>query len=201
MKPDRMGHSLLPFTHAAASHTRWGIDSWDEFEARNVLTPFDRTGWNSGAFAPVTLTVGWGVPQHCIAGLWLSPDMVPGTGEVEVEVRANGHELLCTHKAEWRNGQILSILFPRLVHTETVRLTFTKSPSWVALLWAQAWQFRGGPTVVKSPIAPVTTLLRRRRGRLASASSGWRPPPPPPQSEPSFVWSAAHSSFLTGSQT
>ena len=164
MKPcDRMGHSLLPFTHANASHTRWGLSN--EFEARNVLTPFDGTGWNAGAFAPVSLVVGWDVPQHSIAGLWLSPDMVPETGEVEVRIEVDG-ALLCTHRALWKHGEIYSVFFPRLVHADAVTLTFIKSPSWVALLWVQAWQFRGEPMVVKSPIAfpPIKSgsSLRRR---------------------------------------
>jgi hypothetical protein len=77
MKPDRMGCSLIPFTHAIASHTRWGISCLNEFEARNVLTKLDGTVWNSGAFAPVSLAIGWGIPQHYIAGLCLSPAMLP----------------------------------------------------------------------------------------------------------------------------
>ena len=85
MKTDRMGCSLLPFTSALASHTRWGISCWNEFEARNVLTKLDGTIWNSGAFAPVSLAIGWGIPQNNIAGLCLSPDMVPETGVVKVE--------------------------------------------------------------------------------------------------------------------
>jgi len=163
--PDRVGYSELPFTHAVASHTRWGISCWNEFDAHNVLTKCDGTEWNSGAFAPVSLTVGWGVSQHYVAGLWLSPDMVPVTGVVEVEIRANDDAILCTHRAEWTRGQIYSIFFPSEVHTSALTLTFTQSPSWIALFWVEAWQFRGGPTVVKSPVSlsANTGVLQQRR--------------------------------------
>lgn len=187
MHPDRMGCSLLPFTVATASHTRWGVDYWNQFEACNVLTPFDGNTWNSGEFAPVSLTVGWRVPQHYIAGLWLSPDMVPETGMVEVAVRTK-HETLCVHTAEWTHGRIFSIFFPRAVHTAELTLTFTQSPSWISLYWAQAWQFRGDPTVVKRPIALGHTALQRRRPFTGapppSSSPSGSPPPPPPN------WSA-----------
>lgn len=160
MKPNRMGCSLLPFTHATATHTRWG--AMDEFEACNVLAKHDGTSWNSGAFAPVSLTVGWEIPQRCIAGLCLTPDMVPETGVVEVEVRVN-NERLCTHTADWTGGRVLNIPFPHVVHTSAVKLTFTQSPSWIALFWIEAWQFRGVPTVVRSPISLTTGPVPFRR--------------------------------------
>ena len=180
MKPvDRMGLSLLPFTLAVASHTRWGVRWYSEFEARNVLTPFTQTGWNAGAFAPVSLVIGWDTPQHCIGGLWLSPDMAFQTGLVEVDVEVNG-KLLCTHQAQWTHGQVFSLFFPRLVHTATVTLTFTKTPSWVALLWIQAWQYRGEPAVLKSPIAlqpsDATALRRRAITRASCPPKSARPP-------------------------
>jgi hypothetical protein len=106
---------------------------------------------------------GWGVPQHNIAGLCLSPDMMPETGIVEVEIRAN-NETLCTHRALWTTGQIYSIyFFPRLVHTSTVNITFTQLPSWIALLWAEAWLFRDRPTMIKSPrsLSTHASLLQR----------------------------------------
>jgi hypothetical protein len=155
MKPNCMGCSLLLFTHAVASHTRWGISCWNEFEAHNVLTKFNGTGWNSGAFAPVSLAIGWGVPQHNIAGLCLSPDMMPETGILEVEIRAN-NETLCTHRALWTTGQNHSIYFLRLVHTSTVNITFTQSPSWIALFWEEAWQFRDKPTVIIDQESKIT---------------------------------------------
>jgi hypothetical protein len=166
MKPDRMGYSLLPFTRATASHTRWGVVYWNEFEASNVLTKCDGTEWNAGAFAPVSLTVGWDIPQHCVVGLWLSPDMAPETGVVKVEIRDDGDDsVLCAHEAVWTRGGVYSVLFPRAVHTSAVRLTFTQSPSWIALFWVEAWQCRGEPTVVKTPVSLVanTGLLQQRR--------------------------------------
>ena len=189
MKPvDRMGLSLLPFTLAVASHTRWGIKSWSEFEARNVLTPFDSTRWDAGAFAPVSLVIGWDTPQHCIGGLWLSPDTAIQTGLVEVDVEVNG-KLLCTHQAQWTHGEVFSLFFPRLVHTATVTLTFTKTPSWVALLWIQAWQYRGEPAVLKSPIAlqpSDATALRRRAVTPASYPPESARPPSARARGPSF---------------
>lgn len=178
MNPNRIGYSLLPFTHASASHTRWGVDSWNQFEASNALIPFSPPSWNSGEFAPVSLTLGWGIPQHHIAGLWLSPDMVPETGEVEVMVYVD-NELLSIHRAEWTNGRIFSIYFPRAVHTASVKLTFTQSPSWIALYWVQAWQFKGRPTVVKSPIALTTGTAQRRRPFTYDRSSSPAESPPP----------------------
>ena len=183
MKPiDRMGLSLLPFTLAVASHTRWGIKSWSEFEARNVLTPFDSTRWDAGAFAPVSLVIGWDTPQHCIGGLWLSPDMAIQTGLVEVDVEVNG-KLLCTHQAQWTHGEVFSLFFPRLVHTATVTLTFTKTPSWVALLWIQAWQYRGEPAVLKSPIAlPISDATALRRRAITTHHVHQNPASCPPES-------------------
>jgi hypothetical protein len=118
----------------------------------------------------VSLIVGWDIPQRCVVGLWLSPDMAPETGVVKVEIRDDGDDsVLCAHEAVWTRGGVYSVLFPRAVHTSAVRLTFTQSPSWIALFWVEAWQFRGEPTVVKSPVSLSANAgsLQRRRGGVA----------------------------------
>ena len=174
MKPDLMSYSHIQFTYAIASHTRLGIILENEYDAYNVISKSDKTSWNSGTFAPVSLTLGWDIHQHCITGLWLSPDMLPQTGMVEVKISLNDDEILFIHKAKWTCGQIYSIFFPKKVHNvSTIKITFTQSPSWIALFWIKAWQYNGECTVLKTPVSlfanPVK--LRKRMVRTPNVTS------------------------------
>ncbi len=101
------------------------------------------TSWNSGGYAPATLTLDFGetVPMR---GVTLVPEMSPttaGVGHV-VEVSDNGSAWRVAHTVSqtMSSGQVYPFAFSQPQSARFLRVRSTSSPSWIA--WVEVAVYR-----------------------------------------------------------
>jgi hypothetical protein len=102
------------------------------------------TVWNAGAFAPQQLTFDMGTPTR-IDVIALVPEMTPdGSVLHEVAFSDDGKTFQVGHRIEapMRSGQQVELVLPRPEKARFVRVTTTRSPSFVA--WREVGLFRCG---------------------------------------------------------
>jgi hypothetical protein len=126
----------LIFPHKAkASHTRWGalyrsVGLQSPYSTDNLLFRDAQAAWNSGRFAPVTLTLDFGRSLP-MTGITVTPEMRPQRGLVELVIRVG--PTLVAHSSQWTDGAPVAIEWPDAIEARTVTLEFLRSPSWIAL--------------------------------------------------------------------
>jgi len=102
------------------------------------------TVWNAQGFAPQSVTLDMGTPTR-IDVIALVPEMSPdGSVSHEVAFSDDGRAFSTGHRVEapMRNGEQVELVLPRPEKARFVRVTTTKSPSWVA--WREVGLFRCG---------------------------------------------------------
>jgi hypothetical protein len=102
------------------------------------------TVWNAGAGAPQTITFDLGTPTR-IDVIALVPEMTPD-GQVahEVALSDDGRSFQVGHRVEapMRSGAQVELVLPRPERARFVRVTSSRSPSFVA--WREIGLFRCG---------------------------------------------------------
>jgi hypothetical protein len=95
----------------------------------DMETAWLKPRWNSGAYAPVTLSMELDAPA---AQMELCPQMNPTSGRVALVIvnEATGERV--AHMSEWTDEKWVTIALPSK-RTQRLRLEFTASPSWIAV--------------------------------------------------------------------
>lgn len=102
------------------------------------------TIWNAGGFAPQQMTLDVGTPTR-VDVIALVPEMTPdGSVTHDVAFSDDGTTFQVGHRIEapMRTGQQVELVLPRPEKARFVRITTTKSPSFVA--WREVGLFRCG---------------------------------------------------------
>ena len=162
---------VLPVS-AKASHTRWGwlyrsVGLTSPYATHNLLFGDAPRAWNSGRFAPVTLSLDFG-RKRTMTGLMLTPEMEPLEGHVEVRVLINTWQI--PHASIWQDAVPVVIEWEQPIEARSVTIEFLRSPSWIALRRASILEAKRQPTsymavaAVKAADALPPTI-KQRHGR------------------------------------
>jgi len=102
---------------------------------KNAVDGNNSSIWNSGDYAPQWIKLTLDVPHSITKITWIN-EITPN-GEVSMEFKFYNEdgELISTKNKTFdcENGQTNNATFTDLVKVKVVKVTVTKSPSWVAL--------------------------------------------------------------------